>query len=219
MSSTKRYSRRLPAVLLLLLVLMPPTVGAQERVPPDAVALLQKLGGGGYNLYFRHAETNWSQSDDVQKAGDWRSCDGRRMRQLSAEGRATSAGIGEAMRALRLPVQRVLTSPYCRCVQTAQLLQVGPVVKTSAVINMRAAGYFGGRETVAGTAREVLGTVPPPGTNTVIVAHGNVAIATFGFRPAEGEAVVLQPRGDGEFAVRGRLTPEAFELLAARVSP
>ena len=38
-------------------------------------ALAEALRKGGYNIYFRHAATNWTQQDRVIKAGDWEGCD------------------------------------------------------------------------------------------------------------------------------------------------
>jgi broad specificity phosphatase PhoE len=42
-------------------------------------------------------------------------------RNLSAEGRAHARRIGEAFRKMQIPVGRVLSSPWCRCVETAKL--------------------------------------------------------------------------------------------------
>ena len=86
-------------------------------------ALVTALRKGGYNIYFRHAETDWSQNDHVAAAGDWTSCDPARIRQLAPEGRRNARRIGEAMRALRIPVGRVLSSEYCRAAETARLMK------------------------------------------------------------------------------------------------
>jgi len=39
----------------------------------------------------------------------------------------------------------------------------------------------------------------------VIVTHGFNVKSVTGFQPAEGEAVIFKPDGDGKFAVVGRL--------------
>ena len=120
------------------------------------------------------------------------------------------------MRALEIPVGLVLASPYCRTVETAELLGVGQVERTTDVMNMRVAEYFGGREAIVRTARRRLATVPAPGTNTVIVAHGNVARDATPVYPGEAEAVVFKPDEAGGFAVIARLSPAAWERLAKR---
>lgn len=172
------------------------------------------LQGGGHVIYFRHARTDWSQHDDVRGAGDWTSCDPARMRQLSAEGRATARAVGEAMRRLAIPVGAVHASEYCRCVQTAELLDVGPVETTRDILNARAAGYIGGRDALARSARRRLSSVPPGGSNTVLVAHGNVFLLVAGERPPEGGAAVVRPEGDGDFTLLGILPAEAWIALA-----
>ena len=182
----------------------------------DDAALVRMLRAGGFNIYFRHAETDWSQSDRVRKAGDWVSCDPTQIRQLSEAGRKQARTVGTAMRALEIPVGLVLASPYCRTVETAELLGVGQVERTTDVMNMRVAEYFGGREAIVHTARRRLATVPAPGTNTVIVAHGNVARDATPVYPGEAEAVVFKPDEEGGFEVIARLPPAAWKRLVTR---
>ena len=206
----------LAAVFCCLLVSAANASDTRDSAP--SAALAAALKGGGYNVYFRHAATDWSQSDHVSKAGDWTACDPTRIRQLSDEGRAVAVRVGNAMRALAIPVGRVLASPYCRTVETARLLGLGEVETTADIMNLRVAEYFGGREAIARRARARLATMPAPGTNTVLVAHGNVARLATGVYPGEGEAAVFRPLANGGFEHVGNLTPEAWERLAAGAS-
>jgi len=48
-------------------------------------------------------------------------------RNLSAKGRADAARIGVRLRSEGIAVERILSSPWCRCMDTATLLQLGPV--------------------------------------------------------------------------------------------
>ena len=141
--------------------------------------LVKELQRGGYNIYFRHAATDWSQNDRVTAEGDWTSCDPARMRQLSKEGRAVAKRIGAAIRRLHIPVGIVLASEYCRTRQTAKLMDLGPVETTRMIINMRVAELVGGPNAVVDRARRVLATPPQAGTNTVLVAHGNLMLAAM----------------------------------------
>jgi hypothetical protein len=181
----------------------------------DGDELVDALHGGGYSVYFRHAATDWSQHDSVQRDGDWVSCDAARMRQLSDRGRATARAIGAAIRTLAIPVAEILASPYCRTMETARLMCLGPVQPSTDVINLRVADRFGGAQAVIATARRLLATAPADGTNRVIVAHGNVARDATPVYPDEAEAVVFQPDGQGGFRVVGRLTPAQWGRLAA----
>ncbi|MFQ5546096.1 MAG: histidine phosphatase family protein [Acidiferrobacterales bacterium] len=176
-------------------------------------ALVQELRAGGYNVYFRHAATDWSQSDHIREAGDWTSCDPSRVRQLSNEGRRSARAVGNAMRALKIPVGRILASPYCRTVETAKLMNLGRVETTTDLVNLRVAAYFGGRDASAKRAQAQLATPPANNTNTVLVAHGNVARHATQVYPDEGEGIVFRPQGNGRFIFVGRLTPAQWVQL------
>jgi len=182
-------------------------------------ALVQVLRQGGFTIYFRHEATNWSQSDYIQKTGDWLSCDGARIRQLSAAGRQSAAATGQAIHKLGIPVGRVLASPYCRTVETASLMNLGEVEPSSDVINMRVAEYFGGRSAVVATARALLARPPQKNTNTVVVAHGNVALEATPVYPGEGEGLVFETDGEGSFHFIGRLEPAEWQYLAKTLKP
>ncbi len=175
--------------------------------------LIANLRSGGYTIYFRHAQTDWTQSDHIVQKGDWTSCDSTRVRQLSEEGRQTAIAVGQAIRDLQVPIGRVLSSPYCRAVETARLMQIGPVETTDDVMNLRVAEYFGGREAIVERARMLLSTPPETGMNTVIVAHGNVAREATPVYPGEAEGIVFLPHGNGSFSLVGRLTPSGWASL------
>lgn len=202
-------------VPLLLAALAAPCAWAAGENGMSGTDLVAALRQGGYNIYFRHAQTDWSQSDRIETAGDWKSCDPGRVRQLSEAGRETARDVGDAIRALNIPVGRVLASPYCRAVDTARLMDLGPVETTTEVMNLRAAEFVGGRDAVVKKARALLATPPPPGTNTVIAAHGNVARAATPVYPGEAEGLVFRPQGGG-FTFVGRLTPRQWRELAGR---
>lgn len=187
------------------------TVYAQEIEHIDV--LVKTLQKGGYNLYFRHEATNWSQDDFVHEKGDWVSCDGSKIRQLSDEGRQRATRTGQIMKQWHIPVSEVIASPYCRAVETAERLDLGDVKASHDVINLRVADYFGGRAAVVATARKLLALQPLSGTNRIIVAHGNVAQAATPVYPGEGEMVVFEPDGTGGFNYVGRISPEDWLTL------
>ena len=118
------------------------------------------------------------------------------------------------MRSLNIPVSEVLASPYCRTMETARQLGLGDVQPSDDVINLRVAEYFGGREAVIATARELLSRRPAAGSNRVIVAHGNVAREATLVYPGEGEMVIFKPDGKGQFTFVGRITPDRWAGLS-----
>lgn len=187
------------------------TTAGSEPLPDD---LLDELQGGGYTIYFRHAPTEWSQQDRVRTLADCASCDPERMRQLSDEGRVLARQVGETIRQLGIPVDRVFASEYCRTVETARLLGLGPVETTRDIINARVADLIGGREKLKRTATARLSTPPAAGTNNVIVAHGNVFLLAARTRPVELGAAVVRSDRNGGFSVVARISPEEWATLA-----
>jgi len=200
--------------LLVFLLALSALLSSQPTVELAGAELVSALRDGGYNIYFRHAATDWSQNDNIHEAGDWTSCDPTRMRQLSDEGRRAARAAGDAIRSLGIPVGRVFASPYCRAVETARLMNLGRVETNTEVMNLRAAKYFGGRDAIVKRARARLATVPAPSTNTVLVAHGNVARESTDVYPSEGEGIVFRPNGSRGFDFVGRLTPAQWVQLA-----
>ncbi|MEX2162648.1 MAG: histidine phosphatase family protein [Sulfuricaulis sp.] len=200
--------------MLGALALLGSTAALGSEKPSDE-ALVHGLRAGGYNLYFRHAATDWQTDDHVTAAGDWVSCDSKKMRQLTPAGREAARAVGEAMRALGIPVRHVLASPYCRTVETARALALGPVETTTDIMNLRVADFFGGESAIAARTRQRLSISPQAGTNTVLVAHGNVIRAATGEYPDEAGAVIFRPEGNGKFSVLAHVSPTEWARLAA----
>jgi broad specificity phosphatase PhoE len=218
MNGSKGTEAKCAAMMLLSVFALFNSAAAQEGGTLAGQALVDALRAGGFNLYFRHAATDWSADDRVAKAGDWTSCDPKKMRQLSAAGRETTRSTGNAMRALGIPVGLVYASPYCRTVETARALALGNVETTTDIMNLRVADYFGGSSAIAESTRRRLSAFPKAGTNTVLVAHGNVIKTATGEYPGEGEAVVFHPDGTGGFSVVARVRPADWGRLAAAYS-
>src|SRR4051795_822098 len=101
-----------PTVSLLLFSLLSSLAAAQ----PDAT-LVQRLREGGYVLYMRHASTDFSQNDS--KMTSYEDC--ANQRNLTDKGRAEARSVAEQVKRLRVPVGKVLASPFCRTMETARL--------------------------------------------------------------------------------------------------
>jgi len=220
-----RLQARTAAVVVLAAALLAlaaardaPGAAAAPETPetPIGPGLVEALRDGGYTIYFRHAATDWRNGDRLEQAGDWTSCEPERMRQLSEKGRETARRIGEAIRALGIPVGRVLSSEYCRAAETARLMALGPVETTRDIMNLRAAAFVGGRAAVVRRARQVFSRPPPAGTNVVIVGHGNLMRAATSAYAAEGGSGIYAaaPGGDPGFRLIARLAPDDWMDLA-----
>ena len=215
----KRHSSRrlLPAwaICILLLIIISETA-AQVAQPASDALLIEKLRRGGYNLYVRHAVTDWSQSDKISSYGDWVSCDPGKVRQLSEEGRRDARALGAAFRSLDIRLGRVLASPYCRTMETAQLISGQDVEPTIDLMNLRAEAFVGGRESIIARARKRLSQSPKAGVNDLYAAHGNLGRATTGQSLGEGEVLVIAPHGGGQFDIVGTLTLATLKSFAGQ---
>lgn len=211
-----KYLVIMPAILIILCVfqLYQAEAAANDTNRLEGSALINALKNGGYTLYFRHEATHWDQMDNIEKAGDWLSCDPSRVRQLSDTGRANARKTGRAIRSLGIPIGEVFASPYCRTVETARLMDVGKVTPTTEVMNLRSAGYFNGIPAIVNTAQTLLARTPLQRANTVVVSHGNVARQATQVSPAEGEGIVFKADGKGGFDFIGRLTAAQWDEFA-----
>jgi broad specificity phosphatase PhoE len=125
-------------------------------------------------------------------------------RNLSAEGRTQARRIGEALRNSGITVDAVYSSQWCRCVETAELLGLGPVIQQPALNS-----FFSDPERRAPQMAELkrwLVDLRPQGVK-VFVTHQVVITALTGIFPQSGEGVVLRWLPGGEVAVVGRLPP------------
>jgi phosphohistidine phosphatase SixA len=195
----------------LALALLAPTAALAQPVTGPALTgadLLATLRAGGLILYFRHADTDHSQKDQRRTSVE----DCTTQRNLSDRGRERARAVGEAIRALGIPIGAVLASPLCRTVETA-MLAFGAAQKSAAVrdggpLPPGSPGRFP-------ALRALLSTPVAPGTNTVIVGHGYPYYTLVGGQYlSEGEADVVRPRG-ADFEVLARVDLEQWHALAA----
>ncbi len=199
----------LAGVVGLAALVTPTTAPAQGRAnPPLAGAeLLAALRGGGYIVYFRHADTDHTQNDSRMTS----MADCANQRNLTDAGRENSRQIGDAIRALGVPVGAVLASPMCRTVETA-MLAFGRAEKSMAVVERGPVASTGTRPYTA--LRALLSTPVPEGSNMMVVGHGNPYYAIVGqYHLAEAEAVVVRPAGTN-FTEVARLTLTGWRELA-----
>lgn len=190
-----------------------PAEAATAAKPPSLTmqqlkALLPKLQKGGYVFYFRHAATDMFQLDDHPVIGDCAT-----QRNLSDEGKDQALAIGRAFRSQNIPVGMVLSSPFCRCVETAQLAFGKAVVEDSLFFATRLSAEE--RNNNAKRLRNLMAKRPNPGSNTVIVAHNANLMEAYGIWPdEEGDAYLYKPSGADPGAPLARIPVEFWRQLS-----
>jgi phosphohistidine phosphatase SixA len=162
-------------------------------------ALAKALKQGGVVLVMRHAKTE-NTTDRVETIGDCTT-----QRNLSEEGREQARQIGRDIKALGVPVDKVLASPLCRAKDTADLA-FGHSTPLMALLSAS-------EEATPADERRIRKlramTSAPAGSATVLVTHtGNIGGA-FDLSVEEGEIVVVR---DGK--VLGTVKPDDWKRLA-----
>lgn len=125
-------------------------------------------------------------------------------RNLSDEGRQQARDMGQQLRAQRVPIARVLASPWCRSRETAELMDVGPVKELS-----RLGSVFQANSRVAArqeaSTRKLLSRHRNREGVLVLVGHQANIIDLTGRAPASGEGVVVQAKPGGDLRVVGTI--------------
>lgn len=173
------------------------SAGAQAQPRSDIWQQLRT--GRGYVVLLRHALAPGTGDPAGFRLGDCST-----QRNLSTEGRRQAIAIGAQWRRQDLPVDRVLTSRWCRARDTARLLAVGkvrayPALDSSftvpdSVADRRAAKVRALIERHRGR----------PGV-LVLVGHQVNIVDVTGVAPASGGAVVVKANADGSVRVVGTL--------------
>jgi len=181
---------RTPIALVVAALL----AAATGRAEADE-ALWTLLKGGGQVVAIRHAKTDGTVGDPP----GFRLDDCATQRNLIDRGREDARRIGRTFTARGIPVASVLSSGWCRCLETARLafgrvevwrpLQSGP--RDAALL---------------AEIRERIGAWRDPGT-LVLVSHAITIRAATNEWLVEGELLILTPRGGSNFAVAGRILP------------
>jgi predicted permease/phosphohistidine phosphatase SixA len=155
---------------------------------------------GGQVLFVRHATT----TPGVGDPDGFRLEDCKTQRNLSEAGRAEAKRLGEALRLRKVPVGEVLSSPWCRCHDTAQLAFGTPGTRWTPLSNL-----FGRREAAEAQVRDLRARIGAykGKDNLVMISHGSVALPLTGVSPQQAEIIVLTPLGGDRFRVAGRIPP------------
>ncbi len=172
---------------------------------------LDALGEGGFVIFLRHADTDSEAEDEPGHTENLEDC--TLQRNLNDTGREDAQVQGEAIRALEIPVDEVLVSPYCRTLESAELtfgaVEVVPELATVRYLPQESTE----REERLRLLRQLFSTPPPEGTNTVVMTHELNLRLVSDTTVDQGGAVVFEPSGES-FEVFDTLPPEWWEETA-----
>jgi hypothetical protein len=180
--------------LVGLLGFLPSVLAASEA------ALWQAVRSGGTVVLPRHAIAPGTGDPAAFDLGDCST-----QRNLSDEGRAQAKRIRALLRANGVDSAQVYSSQWCRCLETARLLGLGPVKELPALNS-----FFGRdeqREVKIRTMRAWIArqTLDAP---VILVTHQVNVTGITDVYPASGEMVVVHRTGDGRLTTLGTIATD-----------
>jgi phosphohistidine phosphatase SixA len=171
---------RLALSFLAVALVLAPALAAEDS--QEAWAALAK---GGHIALIRHGNAPPGYGGDPP---GFKLDDCKTQRNLDDMGRDQARAVGEALRAHGVRVDRVLSSPVCRCLDTARLMAVGTVESSSALLPDRDPKS----PVRLHELKDIVSAWRGPGT-LVLVSHGFTIRPLTGLVPEQAETLVLKP--------------------------
>ena len=165
--------------------------GAASARAAELSEVRQLLSRGDHFVMIRHATAPGGGDPAGFKLGDCST-----QRNLSDEGRAQAVRIGKKLHAAGVTKARVLSSQWCRCLDTAKGLGLGSVTELPEL------NSFHGRPDLKEKQMKALRAwvkAQPFDQATVLVTHFVVISALAGAGPQSGEMVIVRRMGNGQF--------------------
>ena len=181
-----RYHPLLVTLASMAALLLPPA-------PASADARFARLSETGIVAIVRHAHAPGTGDSESFTLDDCAT-----QRNLDARGREQAREIGAAIRAAGAIVDRVLTSQWCRCRDTARLLDLGSVEELP-VLNSFFRSPARSDQQTADLRQFLVGL--RPGETVILVTHYVNIMALTGRGVASGEVLLLQVGRDGTISV------------------
>ena len=179
-------TRLLPAVTLIAALFFPPA-------PTAADTRFARLSQPSIVAIVRHAH-----APGTGDSGKFTFDDCTTQRNLDVRGREQAREIGAAIRAAGVTVDRVLTSQWCRCRDTARLLDLGPVEDLLALNSFFRNPARADRQTAE--LRQFLFGLPPDEIVILVTHYVNIRALT-GRGAASGEVFLLDIGRHGSISV------------------
>lgn len=155
-----------------------------------------ELAKPGRVLMLRHAN-----APGIGDPQNFRLGDCSTQRNLDAAGRAQAAQLGARLAKAGVARAQVYSSQWCRCLETARLLKLGPVTELPALNSFFERAED--RDARVAALRAFLARLPPDGPPLVLVTHQVTITALTGDFTPSGGGVLLELNGSGAPRVLG----------------
>ena len=184
--------------LLIFLCIASPWLASVSAVRADTPELWARIAQGGVAILLRHAL-----APGIGDPPDFKLDDCSTQRNLSESGRQQARLIGTTFRERQVNLQKVYTSEWCRCRETAELISVGPV-NALPLLN----SFFEARDRKDEQTQGLKAflTAKPLTQTLLLVTHQVNITALTGIYPRSGQAVVVERLATDKLHLLGTLT-------------
>ena len=167
-------------------------------VDSDQAEMIESMLSGGHILMIRHALAPGTGDPANFQIGDCST-----QRNLDDRGRDQARAIGNWLRSKGISAARVYSSQWCRCRETAKLIQMGPVAELPALNSFYE--LTENREPNLKALRQFIAKQPPDGKLIIMVTHLVTISAMADVAVSSGEGVMLKLNPSTLYEVVGRL--------------
>jgi len=166
--------------------------------------LISALQSGGHIVYMRHGPTDHTQKDINQD--NLANCKGQR--NLSTQGREVVSAIGMKIKADEIPIGLVLSSPYCRARETAELtfgrFKIEDKLRFSIHKNEVESQELGQQ------LYQMMKNTTPSDNNDVFVGHTSNLRDGLGIWPKPEGAIAVFKKQEKQIVFKGLIPPEQW---------
>ena len=160
--------------------------------------LVDRIKAGGHILMIRHAMAPGNGDPSNFRIGDCKT-----QRNLDDSGRAQAQKIGKWLRTRGVESARVYSSQWCRCLETADLIGLGPVHELSALNSFYE--RIQDREPNLRALNDFISRQPTEGHLIIFVTHFVTVGAMTGKSVSSGEGILMELHEDTSYTVVGHL--------------
>jgi len=167
-------------------------------VSSDQAEMVQRMKAGGHILMIRHALAPGTGDPANFRIGDCST-----QRNLDDRGRKQARAIGDWLRSNGVNLARIYSSQWCRCLETAELLEMGSVAELSPLNSFYELTQD--REPNLKALKTFIAQQPSDGVLIILVTHFVTISAIANENVSSGEGVLLKLNEDAPYEVVGRL--------------
>ena len=189
------------AVYLFVITLAVSIILSPSNGLADNSEIIARLKTGGHILMIRHALAPGGGDPKNFTIGDCST-----QRNLNETGRTQARNIGNWLRSKGVASVRVYSSQWCRCLETAKLMNLGSVKELPALNSFYE--RMQDREPNISALKDFISRQPMDGELIVFVTHFVTIGAIAGESVSSGTGVMLELKKDKSYEVVGRLTFE-----------